>query len=444
RRGCPGRGSRRRTRRRRGRWRRGRTAPARRGGRRIRRGRGHRPRAGHGPGRSPGRRRCTARRPRRWPHTVPRSGPRPPRRRRGPGRPPARRPARNRRRPAPGPKPPGSSSGHQPSRTLHGGQELVAHLAGVEEVVDGHDDRDPPFELGGVQLLADHDVGRHGPGRRGVGGGDPGPEAELGEHLLGGHAEDEARAHPDAAHGEDRQLVDRTLVPVDELHRQTATGTRSWGAGALGVGCRRARPWRPAMVPPMSTAATVSHPKTVTKASSNVAQASGWWMNMMIQLMTYQSGSARVASSGAVPDSSVQVTAWPMARNAPVMAPPRMAAFQPPGLLPKTPAAPPGKNSMIIGGTITIQSMAAKNAISTRNMAVADRKPIITEDGAPGNTVGQSRAGRAPGMTRSLIPLKAGTTSARNIRTPKRRMAIPAANLSDWITPHTQGLTSGS
>src|SRR5581483_3447766 len=223
---------------------------------------------------------------------------------------------------------------------------------------------------------------------------------------------------------------------------QIRTGMRSCGAGALGTGCRRVRPRRPAMAPAITTAAMVSQPKQVTKASSKLPHASGWWMNSRTQLMMYQSGSARVASSGAVCDSSVQVTAWPTARKAPVMAPPRTAAFQPPCLLPNTPAAPPGKNSMIIGGTITIQSMAAKNAIRTRNMAVADRKPIITDDGDDGNTVGQSRAGRAPGMTRSLMPLKAGTTSARNIRTPKSRMAIPAANLSDWTTPHTQGFMS--
>src|SRR5690606_19836732 len=85
-----------------------------------------------------------------------------------------------------------------------------------------------------------------------------------------------------------------------------------------------------------------------------------------------------------------------------------------------------------------------EHALSTRNTTVDAKKPSITAVGANGKTVGTSRAGRAPGISFSLMPLKAGTISARNMRTPKSRTAMPAAKRSADTMPHTHGLMSGS
>jgi hypothetical protein len=110
--------------------------------------------------------------------------------------------------------------------------------------------------------------------------------------------------------------------------------------------------------------------------------------------------------------------------------------------LPNTRRHAPGKNSMIIGGTSTNQPAAAKTPMKIRNTTVLDRKPIITAVGAKGNTVGASSAGRELGISRSLMPLNAGTISARNIRTPNSRIAMPAANRRPAMSAQTHGLRS--
>src|SRR5690606_14525930 len=155
--------------------------------------------------------------------------------------------------------------------------------------------------------------------------------------------------------------------------------------------------------------------------------------------IAYQSGSARVASSGAVRSYRPQVTHCPTARISPVTAPPSTAPRQPATTLPNSPAAPPTKNSMIMGGARVNQPAPANTPRQHRNTAVEATNPTMTAVGATGNTVGASSAGRVPGMTRSLSPLNAGTISARNIRTPNSRIAMPPANRSPTSSAHTQG-----
>ena len=133
--------------------------------------------------------------------------------------------------------------------------------------------------------------------------------------------------------------------------------------------------------------------------------------------------------------------AWPTASTTPLSTPPKIAPRQPATALPNTPPAPPPKNSMIIGGTSTNQPVAAKRPMSARNTKVEARKPIMTEVGARVNTTGRSRAGFVPGRAFSDRPLNAGTISARNIRTPNSRIAMPAAKRSACRMAQTHGST---
>ena len=73
---------------------------------------------------------------------------------------------------------------------------------------------------------------------------------------------------------------------------------------------------------------------------------------------------------------------------------------------------------MIMGGTSANQPAAAKTPMQTRKVTIEARKPIMTAVGDFGKTVGMSSAGREPGRSFWEIPRKAGTISAKNIRTP--------------------------
>ncbi len=125
-----------------------------------------------------------------------------------------------------------------------------------------------------------------------------------------------------------------------------------------------------------------------------------------------------------------------------MIAPPNTAPFQPPNALPNTPAAPPGKKSIIIGGTMAAHPIAPNISIHIIKIAVADINPIITAVGAYGKITGQSSAGLAPGMILVEIPLNAGTISPKNIRTPNSKTVIPAANLKPCNRAHTTKLRS--
>ena len=63
-----------------------------------------------------------------------------------------------------------------------------------------------------------------------------------------------------------------------------------------------------------------------------------------------------------------------------------------------------------------------------------ERKPISTAFWAKGNTIGASRAGIAPGTTLAAMPWKAGTSSPRIVRTPKRMTATAMPNCRPWVT----------
>src|SRR5207247_1519108 len=186
----------------------------------------------------------------------------------------------------------------------------------VEEVGDLDHHRGLALQFPDVQPLPQDHIGPHAAGGGQIGVLDPGRDPQLRQRLLRGHFEDEAAAHPHPADGQHPQLS----IPPVRHRRYDLNGERT--------------------------------------ARST-------------QMMMYQSGSPRVASSGAVCESRPHAVACPIARNNPLMTP--------------------------------------------------------------------SSAGLLPGMILSLTPTNAGTISARNIRTPNSRMAIPAANRKATRIPQTHG-----
>jgi len=109
--------------------------------------------------------------------------------------------------------------------------------------------------------------------------------------------------------------------------------------------------------------------------------------------------------------------------STPLAKAPMIAPRRPPVALPKTPAAPPVKKCGTMPGRMSAspshgpktQARRPKDSSPPANEAM---KPMSTAFGANGNTIGQSRAGTAPGTTFFEMPSNAGTSSARMVRTP--------------------------
>ena len=110
--------------------------------------------------------------------------------------------------------------------------------------------------------------------------------------------------------------------------------------------------------------------------------------------------------------------------------PPMIAPLRPPTALPKIPAVPPAKKFVSIPGRIIASPNAGSVNIAIIVPIVVVMNPKITAFGEYGKNTGQSNAGIASGTNFMAIPLKAGTISPSNKRTPANNTYTPTTN---WI-----------
>ena len=97
----------------------------------------------------------------------------------------------------------------------------------------------------------------------------------------------------------------------------------------------------------------------------------------------------------------------------------------PPVAFPMIAAHPISKKHVETSGITTVGNMPAVSRIVIMEVTIATKKPITRAFGAYGKITGTSSAGIAFGTNLSAIPLKAGTISAINIRTPWSMIVIP-------------------
>src|SRR5690606_34867936 len=148
--------------------------------------------------------------------------------------------------------------------------------------------------------------------------------------------------------------------------------------------------------------------------------------------MNISESAAHIAVSGIVSEiKNLTMINCPQATTVDVINPANNAPRTPPVALPNTPAVAAWKNNTIIVGTNTYPTVFPKTTNQINAPTNAPRNPKITAFGANGNTTGLSSAGFAPGTILVAIPLKAGTISPMNIRTPSNTTAIPAAKVRD-------------